>query len=142
MFMNCRSSFLFCIAILFAIIGVIKLAQATVFVLSATRGSGRIVAMELVHTSPSASSRSGRGGYSFRPYFVYSDATGVVYTQHSACCSSFYPFTVGSTVSVLYEATKPAHSELDSFQAIWLMPLLITVFGLLFSWFVNPNRKP
>ena len=39
------------------------------------------------------------------------------------------PFAVGEPVEVAYDPAYPSQAEIDSFWTIWLLPLLIALFG-------------
>jgi hypothetical protein len=110
------------IGIVIAIIGLIMLVRACVFVVGATKTTGQVVAMDRNDLSDN--------GPTFHPVFVFTDTGGIVHTQRSSSGSSSYTFEPGEKVTVLYDAAVPKHSKIDSFQTIWLFPLALTGFGL------------
>jgi len=40
------------------------------------------------------------------------------------------PFAVGEPVEVAYDPADPSQAKIDSFWTIWLLPLLLALFGL------------
>ncbi|HEX3628329.1 MAG TPA: DUF3592 domain-containing protein [Verrucomicrobiae bacterium] len=44
--------------------------------------------------------------------------------------SSSYSYEVGDKVGVLYDPARPLRSNIDSFSAVWLGPLLMIVVSL------------
>jgi hypothetical protein len=112
---------------LIAIAGLIWLTRTAWFSLHAAKAAGVVVAMER--------SESSEGGSTFHPVFTFTDGAGIIHTQRASFGSSTYSFESGERVTVLYDPAVPKHSKIDSFQTVWLGPLLITGFGLLFGGF-------
>lgn len=113
--------------ILIAVIGAVWLTRTALFVRAASKASGQIIAMER--------SEGSEGGSVFHPVFTFTDGSGIIHTQLSSFGSSDYSFEPGESITVLYDAATPKHSQIESFQTVWLGPLLITGFGLLFGGF-------
>jgi hypothetical protein len=65
--------------------------------------------------------------------FTFTDTAGIVHTQRSSFGYSELSFYAGQPVTVLYESTTSKQSKIYSFQTVWLYPLFITGFGLLFG---------
>ena len=125
---------------LIAIAGLIWLVRTVLFVASATKTPGTVVEVERIPTFH-------KGQIIDRPIFTFSDASGIIHTQRTFVGSSSYSFESGDKVTVLYVASEPTRSEIDSFQTIWIGPLICTGFGLLFGGFAYyliflATRKP
>jgi Protein of unknown function (DUF3592) len=112
---------------LVAIAGLIWLVRTVVFVSGATKASGQVIAMER--------SEGSKGGSAYHPVFTFADSAGIVHTQRSSFGSSDYSFEAGERVTVLYDSTTPKRSKIESFQTVWLGPVFVTGFGLLFGGF-------
>jgi len=107
-----------------AMAGLIWLVRTISFVMYATKTPGTVIEIEHTYTS--------KGGSTYHPIFTFADNSGIIYTQRTFVGSSSYNFEPGDKVTVFYEASDPTRSEIDSFQTIWLGPLITTGFGLLF----------
>jgi hypothetical protein len=112
---------------LITIVGLIWLVRTGMFSSRAVRAPGLVVEMERSTTS--------KGSSTFHPIFTFTDNAGMVHTQRTSFGSSSYSFEVGEKVTVLYDPVTPKNSKIDSFQTVWLGPLVITGFGLLFGGF-------
>ena len=112
---------------LIAVAGLVWLFRTMAFVRGAAKASGQIVAVE--------HSRSYKGRSIYHPVFTFKDSAGIIHTQRSSLGSADYSFAAGERVTVLYDPVAPEHSMIDSFQTIWLSPVFITAFGLLFGGF-------
>lgn len=115
--------------ILVAVLGVVWLIRTALFVRSASKAPGQVIAMERSDGSD--------GDSVFHPVFTFTDGAGIIHTQRSSFGSSSYSFAPGDLVTVLYDTATPKHSQIESFQTIWLGPSLITGFGLLFGGFAG-----
>ncbi len=112
---------------LFAIAGLIWLVRTAAFVSQAAKAPGQVIAMER--------SEGSEGGSVYYPVFTFTDSGGIVHTQRSSFGSSDYSFEAGERVTVLYDTTTPKHSKIESFKTVWLGPVFVTGFGLLFGGF-------
>jgi hypothetical protein len=110
-----------------AIAGLIWLSKTAAFVSKASKASGTVIQMD--------SSTSSKGGTTYSPVFTFTDASGIIHTQHSSSGSSSYTFEPGEKVVVLYDSAAPKNSEIDTFGQVWLGPLLVTGFGMAFGGF-------
>ncbi len=115
------------IGVLITILGVIWVATTASFLSRAARAPGVVSEMER--------STSSEGGAVFYPVFTFTDGAGTAQTQRSSYGSSTYKLQSGDAVTVLYDPSDPEHARIDSFQTLWLGPLAITGFGLLFGGF-------
>jgi hypothetical protein len=140
---------------LIAIAGLIWLVRTITFVMYATKTQGTIIEMERNTTTPATINVMGhittsKGGFTYHPIFTFSDDSGIIHTQRTFAGSSSHTFQVGDKVTVLYYVSEPTRSEIDSFQTIWLGPLIAIGFGLLFAgfhiffqyFFVTRKSKP
>lgn len=119
-----------------AIGGTIWLVYTMWFVAHAAKAQGHIVAMR--------SSAGPHGSTEYAPVFAFNDASGITHTQLCSVSSSGYSYEVGEKVPVLYDPARPVHSNIDSFTAIWLFPLLVvgvSLFtgSLLVVWYIAFN---
>ncbi len=91
------------------------------FVDTAARAEGTVI--ELVEK------RDGNSGATFAPVYTFRDAQGGDHNIHSNV--STYPprYKVGETVTVLYRPEKPDDAAIDGFFDLWLMPLILGIFG-------------
>ena len=112
---------------LMALAGALWLIHTAWFVVHAAKAPGTVIAMD--------ESDDSDHGTIYYPRFTFSDASGIIHTQRSSFGSSNFSFEVGEKVTILYEAATPKHSSIDSFQTVWLGPLFVAVFGLLFGGF-------
>jgi Protein of unknown function (DUF3592) len=104
-------------ASLVTLFGIGWLLYTAWFVGHAVKTQGQVIAMK--HRTPS------RGGDFYDATFTFSDASGIIHTQTSYDVS---PFKIGDKVTVLYDASNPEHSAIDS-SDIWLSPLVLTLFA-------------
>jgi hypothetical protein len=112
------------IGFLIMIAGVIWLLNTAHFVSKAAVTRAKILDLE--------QSRR-KGGTLFYPVFRFADAGGILHTQRSAFASSDYPFEVGELVPVLYDPQIPRRAKIKTFKTLWLGPVFITAYGLLFG---------
>jgi len=112
---------------LVAISGAIWLGKTALFVMHSAKAPGIVVEMER--------SSSNDGGSVYYPIYQFTDPSGVTHTQKTPTGSSSYSFEPGEKVTVLYNPKAPKISNIDSFGEIWLTPILVTGFGLLFGGF-------
>jgi hypothetical protein len=137
--MNKRGGIFVGLGSLIAIAGLIWLVRTVAFVATATKAPGTVIEVERTTSS--------KGASIYHPIFTFSDASGIMHTQRTFVGSSTYTFEPGNKVAVLYIASEPTRSEIDSFQTIWIGPLICTGFGLLFGGLAyylifQSTRKP
>ena len=113
---------------LIAIAGLVWLAWTAAFMSRAAKAPGQVIAME-------RSEGSEKDSAVYHPVFTFVDSAGIVHTQRSSFGSSRYSFEVGELVTIRYDSTTPKHSKMESFQTVWLGPIIVTGFGLLFGGF-------
>jgi len=99
-----------------AIGGTVWLAYTFWFVDHAAKAQGQIVGMQ---------PRRGEHGIQYAPVFTFNDAGGVTHTQICSVSSSSYSYETGQKVAVLYDPARPVHANIDSFETIWLFPLVV-----------------
>lgn len=107
--------------------GAIWLARTAAFVAQAVHAPGKIVAVE--------SGKGSRGGTLYYPVFRFRDQAGQEHTRRAALGTGNYAFTVGEPVGIIYSPAAPEDAQIKRFDTLWLLPLAITAFGLLFSSF-------
>lgn len=113
--------------VLAAVGGTIWLAYTFWFVDHAARAQGQIVGMR---------SRPGQHDTEYAPVFTFSDADGVTHTQVCPVSSSSYSYETGEKVAVLYDPARPVHANIDSFETIWLFPLVVVGVSLVSGSFL------
>ena len=111
---------------LIAIAGLVWLIRTASFVSTAAKAPGQVTAMER--------SQGSHGFSTFHPVFTFTDGSGIIHTQRS---SFGYSFEVGERVTVLYDAAIPKHSKIESFQTVWLGPLICSGLGMLLGCFAS-----
>src|ERR1043166_6393646 len=109
----------------FVIAGVVWAVRTVVFVGKAAKTSGQVVVMER--------RRSGKRNYTYRPVFAFTDSAGLSHTGRTAVSSSYFSYQPGDRITVLYDPASPEKANIDSFQTVWLGPLVFTGGGLLFG---------
>lgn len=112
-----------------AFTGMVWLFRTATFVSTASKAPGTIIAMDR--------SLDGNGGSILHPVFVFTDSGGITHTQRSSFGSSSYSFEPGERVMVLYETEVPKRSKIKSFQTLWLGPVMVTGFGVVFAGFAS-----
>jgi hypothetical protein len=118
------------------------LAKTALFV-----GHARSTAAEVVDLI-SSHKPSGMGEFHYS-IFKFTDTAGVVRTHRSTTGSDF---NVGDKISILYNPTDPSDARLNTFRALWFMPLLFAGLGLVLVCFasvwllvfkrMNPQTEP
>jgi hypothetical protein len=61
----------------------------------------------------------------YSPIFAFNDASGITHTQICSMSSSDFSYEAGEKVTVLYDPTRPIHSNIDSFATVWMLPLIV-----------------
>jgi hypothetical protein len=112
---------------LIAIAGAIWLGRTTLFAMNSVKAPGIVLEMDR--------GSSNDGGSVYYPIYQFTDSSGVTHTQKTPTGSSSYSFEPGEKVTILYDPKSPKISNIDSFGEIWLTPILITGFGLIFGGF-------
>ncbi len=111
---------------LVAVAGMVWLVRTAAFVSRAAKAPGLVIAMDR---------SDGRRGSVYHPVFTFTDFGGVAHTQRSSIGSSHSSVEAGERVTVLYDSAAPKQSQIQTFQTVWLGPLFVTGFGLLFGGF-------
>ena len=71
------------------------------------------------------------GDNCYYPIFVFEDAQGNKHHVESLSGSNPAAYSVGDSVTVLYEADKPDNAEIDTFLNVWIWPVAFAGFGVL-----------
>jgi hypothetical protein len=79
---------------------------------------------------PSGTNR-GRTTYRARFHYQTSEATGSIDHEVLDPRTSEHPPSVSSPIAVLYDPSNPDNAIIDSFQARWLIPMLLISIGLI-----------
>jgi hypothetical protein len=109
-------------ACLVTLFGIGWLLYTAWFVGHAVKTQGQVIAMKPI-TYPNS-----KVPKYYDPIFTFLDASGIIHTQYSEA-----PFGIGDKVTVLYDASKPEHSAIDS-SDIWYGPLVLMLVGGFFSF--------
>jgi hypothetical protein len=96
--------------------------HTSVFLHYSIATSGNIISMASNHDNESNS-------LNFAPVFAFSTKDGRMYTLTSDVYSNPPAYTVGQTVTVLYEQKNPAGAKLRSFWQLWLFPVVFGILG-------------
>lgn len=75
-------------------------------------------------------SMDSKGRVRYTPDFQYTAKSGMVYSTISNFSSNPPEYTVGQSIPVLYEPGHPETAMLDSFGALWFLPVLFGCFGI------------
>ena len=110
-----------------AIAGLVWVVKTASFVMRAAEAPGKIVKIDR--------NTDWNGSAIYQPVFKFIDASGLVHTRRTSFGSSICTFELGEKIAVLYDPSKPTNCNIDSFQSVWLEPLLLSGFGLLFGGF-------
>lgn len=106
-------------------IAIISARATTTFMRTAIKANGAIV--DLV--------RVGYGhDVTYAPVFRFTAADGRSYTIKSRASTNPPEFTVGQTVQILYRPNDPAHARLSTTGQLWLLPMILGLGGLIFSF--------
>jgi hypothetical protein len=103
--------------------GLFMLVETSEFVTHAARTTGKVESVELGDAD---------GATTYHPVFVYTDSAGVEHRKRSAYGSTTFRFSLGSHVKVLYDPNAPTRARIDSFESLWLFPLLFIGSSLVF----------
>ena len=109
--------------VLSVIIGFISLAHTIWFATHSSKADGQIIAM-----NPSVGDN---GAKEYQPVYTFSEVSGIVHTQVCTASSSDLFFKTGDKVTVLYNPASPTHSDIDSFDTMWLQPIALIIIGIL-----------
>lgn len=92
---------------------------------------------EVLELKPSPGHRGYRGrgkqGTLWAPHIGFRDARGEWFEFTSSIASSPPRYKPGERIWVRYSADNPRQATIDSFVFRWLVPLLLTPMGLVFS---------
>ena len=97
------------------------------FVKRAAKTSGTVIEIER--------GTSSKRGSTYRPVFTFADASGATHTHRSSMGAPRNFFAPDEKVTVVYDAADPDNAKIDSYQQIWLGPLVLGGFGILFGGF-------
>jgi hypothetical protein len=116
---------------LVTLFGIGWLLYAAWFVDHGIKTQGQVVAMKQI-------TPSNRPDF-YNAIFTFSDASGIIHTLTS---DGRYDgsFKIGEKVTIIYDASNPAHSYIDS-SDIWLSPLVLTLFAGFFSFVFGVRLK-
>ena len=70
-------------------------------------------------------------GTMYYPVFTFIDSTGQVKEIYSSSGSFPPAYQVGEKVNVLYPPADPKHAKIDGFWELWLWPVLLGTFALM-----------
>lgn len=115
-------------------LGVFFFVKTNRFLKTAVRTKGKVV----------DNKRSDSNGDVYRPVFSFVDDSGKKYIVQSSFGSYPPKYEIGESISVFYDPQNPQHAKIDSFEILWLIPVLLfigpvppLIFGILFI-FVTP----
>jgi Protein of unknown function (DUF3592) len=113
--------------ILMFVAGALWCVNTATFASHASKAQGIIIGNERSKTY-------GRGE-AYYPIYEFVDDADIIHNAKTPYASSTFAFKQGDHVTVLYEHEDPTHSTIDSFKTLWLGPMLVMGFGLLFGSF-------
>ena len=109
-----------CVAL---VIGLNAFARAWHFRTHSTRTTGRVVAIN---------NGDADGVTTFHPVVAFTNSSGILVTQQSGYGSSSFTFKPGDEIAIRYDSTAPVRVEVDSFQSVWMFPVIVTGLGIFF----------
>lgn len=115
------------LAISFLIIGPILLYKNIKFVQNAYKTTGQIEDIKVYHK------KNNENHYSKRMYAAiieFKTISGKLIRFESNSSSSFKP-KLGKEVKILYYEDKPENAKIDSFFQLYILPIIVIMFGLL-----------
>ncbi len=103
--------------------------DAVAFAQRAESAVGEVINVEQ-HTS-----RDSEGDLSitYTPTFRYTDATGQVREGAPSMSSSEYDYGIGEQEDILYDPDDPTDVRVDSFWSLYLMAIMLVIFGVVFG---------
>ena len=69
------------------------------------------------------------GPITYAPVFSFTSESGRSYVVTSNASSNPPAFSVGQKVTVLYKVEQPDHARLNTFEQLWLFPVMFTAIG-------------
>ena len=117
----------FVIGIAFLAATLVTFTRTLIFVTGANRAEASFVG--------AVATRGGSHGGSFlHPQFTFTTDQGRIVTTTSMSGSTDQPYESGQKVGVLYDPSDPAHAEIDSVLTLWVAPLVLLPFALMFTF--------
>ncbi|WP_306733966.1 DUF3592 domain-containing protein [Marimonas arenosa] len=114
--------------LLFTVIGVFMLYQATQFAAVAVTTTGTVVDIEI---DRSFDSETGSESVTYRPTFEYSAVDGVKRNAKTVAASSSYDYPIGARVQILYNPDDPQTVRVSGFWSVYLLPIVFVAVGVL-----------
>lgn len=111
------------------------------FLAHAGHAQGTVVS---VATSYSGGVKGGRGNLTYRPTLAFTDAADKAWTFDSGRFG-LVGGKVGGVLPVVYEASNPAHAQIESFWGQWDPTFTfgyVAVFALVLRWLVRLGMPP
>jgi hypothetical protein len=72
-------------------------------------------------------------GETYHPHVRFVTAKGEPVEFTSSVGSNPAGFDIGEHVTILYDPSDPQGARIDSFVQLWLVPIIVGVFGLVFT---------
>jgi hypothetical protein len=96
--------------------------HTSLFVKNALRAPGTVVELTPVE--------SDENGIEYKPVFSFQAIDKQTYTITSNTSTNPPEFSVGDTITVLYEKEDPAKATPDAFWQLWLVPVVLVIIGV------------
>lgn len=62
--------------------------------------------------------------------------------ERSANGTCSHTYAIGDKVPILYDPANPHNAEVVSFKALWLVPIEVTISGILCCWYTIRSARP
>ena len=103
--------------------------DAVTFTQRAEEAVGEVIHVER-HTSRDS---DGDISITYMPTFRYRDEAGATHEGQTSMSSSEWDFGIGEQVDILYDPNDPSSVRIDGFWSLYLVPIILVIFGLVFG---------
>jgi hypothetical protein len=100
----------------------------TYFIRSSAVADGKVLSLR--ETVKHSDNPNQSDSITYAPVFTFKAADGASYTISSDTGSLPAGFAVGEIVHVLYLPSNPSGARIDSFEQLWIFPLIFGLLGL------------
>ncbi|MCB1505596.1 MAG: DUF3592 domain-containing protein [Hyphomicrobiaceae bacterium] len=117
--------------VMMALVGGALLLMTVQAVSKSDRTSGEVVAIEKSHPMPA--SKGGAPRVTYTPVIEFKAPDGATHRFTSSWHSTEPAYAVGEKVGILYRRDDPSRAFVDSFAETWLLPIIFSGIGLVFT---------
>ena len=123
------------VRVVFLVVGLAFLTVSGVFVFKSVSFLSNSTKVEAKVISVDSRMQTGRKmsrSVSYRPTFEFKDTNGNTVKATTSISSRNYYYSVGSTVSILYDTNNPTIVKIPGFIGFWLIPTILAPIGFVF----------